>query len=87
MRKVEKEQPKTKGGKEGKTLSDVIGCRDDIMSNLMTFGLESSDAFNIMEKVRKGKGLSEEHEAAMKAHGVKQFYIDCIIFIKRNYNN
>lgn len=34
---------------------DVIGCRDDIMVNLMYMGLEPLDAFQIMEFVRKGK--------------------------------
>lgn len=33
----------------------VIGCRDDIMVNLMNWGMESKDAFKIMEFVRKGK--------------------------------
>ena len=34
---------------------DIIGCRDDIMVDLMDFGLNSKDAFDIMEFVRKGK--------------------------------
>ena len=34
---------------------DVIGCRDDIMVNLMYMGLEPLQAFEIMEFVRKGK--------------------------------
>src|SRR5699024_4177199 len=41
-------------------LKHVIGGRDDILVFLMYQGLEPSLAFNIMEKVRKGKGLSEE---------------------------
>lgn len=34
---------------------DVIGCRDDIMVNLMNYGMAPKDAFKIMEFVRKGK--------------------------------
>ena len=62
--------------RQGILLKDVIGCRDDIMSNLMTFGLESSDAFNIMEKVRKGKGLTEGEEKLMSDHKVPKWYIE-----------
>jgi DNA polymerase-3 subunit alpha (Gram-positive type) len=63
-------------------LSNVIGCRDDIMVTLMYKGLEPSLAFNIMEKVRKGKGLTEEHEAAMRENGVEEWYIDSCKKIK-----
>ncbi len=34
---------------------DIIGCRDDIMVDLMKFGLPPKSAFDIMEFVRKGK--------------------------------
>ena len=57
------------------TLQEVIGCRDDIMTYLIGKGIEPSVAFAIMEKVRKGKGLSPEYEEAMKTHGVPDFYI------------
>ncbi|SDK24219.1 PolC-type DNA polymerase III [Lacicoccus qingdaonensis] len=63
-------------------LSNVIGCRDDIMVTLMYKGLEPSLAFNIMEKVRKGKGLTEEHEAAMRDNGVENWYIESCKKIK-----
>ena len=63
-------------------LSNVIGCRDDIMVTLMYKGLEPSLAFNIMEKVRKGKGLTEEHEQAMKDNGVEKWYIESCKKIK-----
>lgn len=59
-----------------KTLNDLIGCRDDIMTYLISKGIDSLDAFNIMETVRKkGKYLSSEQIALMKAHGVPDFYI------------
>ncbi|MBC8061431.1 MAG: PolC-type DNA polymerase III, partial [Clostridiaceae bacterium] len=49
--------------KEGyTTLKDCISTRDDIMVYLIYQGLPPKTAFTIMEKVRKGKGLSEEDE-------------------------
>ncbi len=59
------------------TISDVIGTRDDIMLYLIQkHSMENKTAFDIMEKVRKGKGLSPEHEAAMREAGVPDWYID-----------
>ncbi|WP_372451224.1 PolC-type DNA polymerase III [Clostridium estertheticum] len=62
--------------KEGfTTLKDCISTRDDIMVYLLHKDLEPKTAFTIMEKVRKGKGLSEEHEKIMKEHDVPDWYI------------
>ncbi|WZE71914.1 PolC-type DNA polymerase III [Macrococcus psychrotolerans] len=63
-------------------LSSVIGCRDDIMVYLMYADLEPSLAFKIMESVRKGKGLSEEFEAAMRENKVPEWYLDSCKKIK-----
>lgn len=64
------------------TLQSVIPTRDDIMVYLIYQGLEPATAFKIMESVRKGRGLTPEMEAAMRAQGVPQWYIDSCKRIK-----
>ncbi len=56
-------------------ISQVIGTRDGIMLDLIRYGLENALAFKIMESVRKGKGLTPEWEAEMRAHNVPEWYI------------
>lgn len=61
---------------EGKaTISTAICTRDDIMTYLINTGVESETSFKIMEKVRKGKGLTPEWEKLMKETGVPDWYI------------
>lgn len=63
------------------TISTAICTRDDIMTYLINMGVESSMAFNIMEKVRKGivaKGKCgewPEWKAEMLAHNVPEWYV------------
>lgn len=78
------------------TISEVIGCRDDIMTYLLhkaekyerETGKESplakKDCFKIMEYTRKGKAPKElpPYEEAMKTVGVEQWYIDSCYKIK-----
>lgn len=68
--------------KEGLTLKDVIGCRDDIMVTLMHHGLEPKMSFDIMESVRRGRGLTPEWELAMKENKLPSWYIDSCKKIK-----
>ena len=77
-------------------ISQVIGCRDDIMTYLIhktenyeqETGKESPlkkiDCFKIMEYTRKGKAPKElpPYEEAMKTVGVEQWYIDSCYKIK-----
>ncbi len=57
------------------TLSTAICTRDDIMVYLIHMGVENGKAFKIMESVRKGKGLTDDMEEAMKACNVPDWYI------------
>lgn len=63
-------------------LDQVIACRDDIMNALIEWGLQPRDSFRIMERVRKGRGLSEEDAALMREHGVPEWYLDSCNKIK-----
>ena len=56
-------------------ISKVIGCRDNIMNDLIAYGVENFSAFKIMESVRKGKGLTPEWEQQMLDAGVPEWYI------------
>ncbi len=56
-------------------LKDVISTRDDIMTYLIYQGLPPKSAFNIMERVRKGKGLTDENIELMKTYKVPDWYI------------
>ena len=56
-------------------ISSVIGCRDNIMNDLIAWGVDSSLSFTIMESVRKGRGLKPEWEEEMRAHNVPDWYI------------
>ena len=69
--------------KEGNcTLSTAICTRDDIMTYLIHTGVENGLAFKIMESVRKGKGLTEDMEKAMREAGVEDWYIESCKRIK-----
>ncbi len=59
---------------------DIIGCRDDIMVDLIDYGIEPTKAFEIMEFVRKGKAAKkpekwEEYANIMRKNHVPEWYI------------
>ncbi len=57
-------------------ISHVIGCRDNIMNDLIRYGVENAHAFKIMEAVRKGNAqdCTPRGIADMKEHGVPDWY-------------
>jgi len=64
------------------TMKDAISTRDDIMNYLIHKGLPNSNAFKIMENVRKGKGLNEADMVMMRENEVPEWYIDSCNKIK-----
>ncbi len=61
---------------------DVIGCRDDIMVELMNKGVPAIKAFKIMEFVRKGKASKpneaetwKEYVELLKEYNIPDWYI------------
>lgn len=61
---------------------ELICCRDDIMVYLMGKGMPAFDAFEIMERVRKGRGVTKEQEKLMLQYNVPNWYIDSCKSIK-----
>ncbi|MDD3393066.1 MAG: PolC-type DNA polymerase III [Anaerotignum sp.] len=64
------------------SLKETISTRDSIMIYLINKGVDKKKSFKIMEKVRKGKGLTEEDIADMKASNVPDWYIESCQKIK-----
>lgn len=64
------------------TIHEVIGTRDSIMVYLMQKGVESSVAFESMERTRKGRGLTPELIAELKKCDVPDWYIESCQKIK-----
>ena len=67
--------------------SKVIGCRDDIMVELIYGGLEQYKAFKIMEFVRKGKASKDpaqwaEYKKIMQDAKIPEWFIDSCSKIK-----
>ena len=64
------------------TMQNAISTRDDIMNYLILKGVEPIPAFTIMEKVRKGKGVTDEEAKIMTDNGTPQWYVDSCRKIK-----
>lgn len=58
------------------TLNEVISCRDDIMNYLIHKGADPKKSFFIMEKVRKGKSLTDEEEQIIKDVNAPKWFLE-----------
>ena len=66
---------------------DVIGCRDDIMVSLISYGVESQQSFKISEFVRKGKVAKDPdtwatYSKILHDNNVPDWFIGCCEKIK-----
>lgn len=68
--------------KQGYTLNQIIGCRDDIMVYLIQNNIDPLTSFQIMEDVRKGKRIKVEHEKILESSNIPRWYIDSCNKIK-----
>lgn len=67
------------------TISDVIGTRDSIMLALIKKGVDTAQAFKIMEITRKGKAaktFDADLEKMLRSNGVEDWYIESCKKIK-----
>lgn len=63
--------------REGKaSLREAIATRDDIMNSLIQLKMDPAEAFSIMERVRKGKGLTDENIQGMNKVNTPDWFIE-----------
>lgn len=66
-------------------LHNCVAARDDIMKYLIGHGVANDVAFNVMEKVRKGKKIPDKFIPVLLEHEIPQYYIDACNKIKYLY--
>lgn len=57
------------------SLKECVASRDDIFFALVDKGMSKEEAYNIMNSVRKGKGLTEEMMHGVKRVGMPEWFI------------
>ncbi|WP_025755235.1 PolC-type DNA polymerase III [Mycoplasmopsis cricetuli] len=66
----------------GLKIKDVISCRDDMLIYLVDKKIDPLYAFKIMEKVRKGQGITSEEEEFLLKNKIPSWYIESMKKIK-----
>ncbi|MDO5037078.1 MAG: PolC-type DNA polymerase III [Tissierellia bacterium] len=64
------------------SLSEAICTREDIMNYLIQAGADNKMAFDVMEKVRKGKGIPEKYMDQLTQLTLPPWYLDSCSKIK-----
>ncbi len=65
----------------GISLRDCISTRDDVMQELLRNGINREKAYQIMDSVCKGKGITNEMEQDMFCADIPDWYIESCSFI------
>lgn len=69
--------------KQGFSLNDVIGNREDIYNTLtQKYNVPDKIAFVVMEDARKGRGIRKEFEEVLVAHDVPEWYLESLSKIR-----
>ncbi len=61
---------------KGKSISQLATCRDDVMLDLLKGGMERNVAYHLSERIRKGKGFTEEQYDELIAMGFEKWKLD-----------
>lgn len=62
--------------KKGKSISDIISCRDDVMLFLLRKGIDRETAYKISERIRKGKGLTVDQYFDLRKYGLEKWRLN-----------
>ena len=58
------------------SLDEIITCREDIYNRLLIHGYSEDEAWRISEKVRKGKGLSNQEIEIMHQKNLPKWFTE-----------
>ena len=61
-----------------KDIPNMPAFRDDVFLDMLRSGIDRATAYNIMEFVRKGKGLTEAYTSLLSDAGISEHYIDSL---------
>ena len=62
--------------RSGHELRDCISTRDDVMQKLLAVSIDRARAYEIMNNVRKGRGLTKEMECDLALAGIPDWFIE-----------
>lgn len=71
--------------KEGKDVSEIVSCRDDVMISMMSKGIERKYAFKVSERIRKGIGLTPEQYDFLLEKDIEKWRLDSWNKIKYSF--